>query len=252
MEIPMIRNHSISIFLLLVLGTSTGCAELQRLDLQGILEATTPLDQSTVARGLKEALAVGTRRTTQTLSAAGAFRDNPRLRLKLPGELGSLARMLRNVGFSAQVDALEDSMNRAAEEAAANAVPVFASAISSMSITDAFAILNGAEDSATTYFRERTSAKLSARFSPIAKSAMEEVGFYSIYKELMVRYRQIPFTKPPAIDLEDYVANQTMAALFGELAKQEARIREDPAARSSALLRRVFGATNGSALERGR
>lgn len=242
----MIRRRFFSCFMITVLGSSTGCAELQGLDLSGILEAAAPLDQSTVARGLKEALSVGTRRTTETLSSAGAFANNPGLRLKLPGELGTLARVLRNVGFSAQVDALEDSMNLAAEEAAANAVPVFASAISSMSIGDAFAILNGAENSATTYFQERTSAELSTRFSPIAKSAMQEVGVYSIYKELIARYRQIPFTKPPAIDLEDYVANQTMAALFGELAKEEARIRKDPAARSSALLRRVFGAAKGS------
>ena len=242
----MIRKRSLSFLMFAILGSSTGCAELQDLDLSSILEVAAPLDQSTVARGLKEALSVGTRRTTETLSAAGAFSKNPGLRLKLPGELGTLARVLRGVGFSAQVDALEDSMNLAAEEAAANTVPVFASAISSMSIGDAFAILNGAEDSATTYFRDRTSAQLRDRFSPIAKSAMQQVGFYSIYRELIARYRQIPFMKPPAIDLEDYVADQTITALFGELAREEARIRRDPAARSSALLRRVFGAAQGT------
>jgi len=237
----MTRTRTILFLVLLVLGTSTGCRELQKLDLSGLLETAAPLDQSTVARGLKEALSVGTRRTSETLSQAGAFAKNPGLRLKLPDQLDTLARVLRGVGFSAQVDALEDSMNRAAETAAGEAVPVFASAISSMSIGDAFAILNGPNDAATTYFRRKTSAQLSERFTPIARSAMEKVGLYSVYRELIMRYRQIPFATPPAVDLENYVANETMNGLFDELAKEEARIRQDPAARSSALLRRVFG-----------
>ena len=242
----MIRKRFLGLLMILTLGSVTGCAELQGIDLSSIFAATAPLDQSTVARGLKEALSVGTQRTVHSLSTAGAFSNNSALRLRLPGELGKLASVLRNVGFSAQVDSLENSMNRAAEQAAANAVPVFATAISSMSIADAFAILNGADDSATQYFRERTSAQLKSRFSPIARSAMQEVGFYSIYKDLITRYRQIPFMRPPSIDLEDYVADQTMTALFGEIAKEEARIRQDPAARSSALLRRVFGTSGRS------
>ncbi len=229
----------------MILGSSMGCRALQDLDLSGLLEAAAPLDQSTVARGLKEALSVGARRTTETLSQAGGFADDPRLRLKLPSELGTLSRVLRGVGFSGQVDALEDSMNQAAEQAAGNALPVFASAISSMSIGDAFAILNGADDSTTTFFRQKTSAQLMERFSPIARSAMQEVGFYSAYRELITRYRRIPFAKPPAVDLEDYVADQTVTALFDGLAREEARIRRDPAARSSELLQRVFaGATS--------
>ncbi|HPG24123.1 MAG TPA: DUF4197 domain-containing protein, partial [Myxococcota bacterium] len=174
---------------------------------------------------------------------------NPALRLALPGELGQLAQGLRTLGLSAQVDALEDSMNRAAEEAAARAVPVFATAITRMTIADAFQILNGPEDAATRYFQTQTSAELRRQFEPVAASAMEQVGLYAMYRDLVARYERIPFAKPPAVDLEGYVADQTLAALFGELAKEEARIRQDPAARSTALLRRVFGAsaTGGSA-----
>lgn len=213
------------------------------IDLNQILGAGAPLDGTTVATGLKQALEVGTQRTTATLSRAGAFGDSPVLRLELPGEMGRLAEVLRTVGFSAQVDALEDSMNLAAEQAAAKAVPVFTSAIASMTIADAFEILNGSEDAATRYFQDRTSAELKSRFKPVAATAMQQVGLYDIYQQVIGRYNQIPFTKPPAVDLESYVADQTLAALFGEIAKEEARIRQDPAARSTTLLRRVFGST---------
>lgn len=221
-----------------------GCAELQGMgiDLDSILAAGGgPLDSTTVAAGLKQALEVGTRRTTDSLSSPGAFGADPVLRLRLPGELGRLAEVLRGVGLSAQVDALEDSMNRAAEEAAGQAVPVFASAIAQMTIADAFEILNGPEDAATRYFQARTSETLRTRFEPVATRAMQEVGLYAIYRDLVARYEQIPLMKPPAVDLEAYVADRTLDALFLEIAKEEARIRSDPAARSTALLRRVFG-----------
>jgi hypothetical protein len=220
-----------------------GCAEMQAIgiDLDEILGAGAPLDGATVASGLKQALQVGTERTTETLSQPGAFGDDPILRLRLPGEMGRLAEVLRGVGLGGQVNALEDAMNRAAEQAAANAVPVFTSAISTMTISDAFEILNGPDDAATRYFEDRTSVELRSRFEPVAAAAMEEVGLYGIYRGLVDRYEQIPFTKPPSVDLEGYVADQTLAALFAEIAKEEMRIREDPAARSTALLRRVFG-----------
>jgi hypothetical protein len=230
--------------LLPVLLGPLGCAEFTAADLNEILNtgATGPLDQATVARGLKQALDVGTRRTTSTLSARGGFGANPSLRLRLPGELGTMATGLRTIGFGAQVDALEESMNRAAEEAAARAVPVFASAISSMTVSDAFSILRGADDAATRYFQDRTSSTLRSQFQPIAASAMQKTGLYDTYRQLVAQYETIPFAKPPALNLESYVTDQTLAALFGELAKEEALIRKDPAARSTALLRRVFGA----------
>lgn len=228
--------------IVLLLLASAGCAEMQGFDLNEVLNAGAPLDQATVTRGLKQALDVGTQRTTSTLSARGGFSANPALRLRLPGELGTMAQGLRAVGFGAQVDALEDSMNRAAEEAAGRALPVFTSAIASMTVADAFSILRGADDAATRYFEDRTSASLRQSFEPIAVSAMQETGLYDGYRQLVARYEAIPFTKPPALNLERYVTDQTLAALFTELAKEEALIRKDPAARSTALLRRVFGA----------
>lgn len=237
----MLRVRLVTLLVPLVASLQFGCADLQGFDLGQVMAAGMPLDQATVASGLKQALEIGTQRTTTTLSAPGGFGSDPVLRLSLPGQLGTVAQTLRQVGFSSQVDALEDSMNRAAEQAAAKAVPVFASAISSMTIADAFEILNGPDDAATRYFQERTSDSLRAQFMPVAESAMREVGFYGIYEDVVARYDAIPFTKPPAFDLERYVADQTLGGIFGKLAEEEALIREDPAARTTALLRRVFG-----------
>lgn len=249
----LLRSCLIALASAPLLLSPVGCAEMQAmgLDLSQVLAADAPLDGTTVAQGLKQALEVGTRRTTSTLSRQGAFGDDPILRLRLPGELGRVAQVLRGVGLGAQVDQLEDSMNRAAEQAAAKAVPVFMQAISTMTIADAFEILNGPEDAATRYFQQRTSQELRNQFEPVAALAMQEVGLYSVYQQLLARYEQIPFTKPPAVDLESYVADQTLSALFSELAREEARIREDPAARSTALLRRVFGTPAASSQGKG-
>jgi len=229
-----------------VAGAGSGCAGLEGMDLEGLLLGTGPLDEGTVASGLKQALQVGTERTTSTLSAPGGFSSDPGLRLRLPGELGALAQGLRTIGMGAQVDALEASMNEAAEQAAAQAVPVFASAIASMSIADAFTILDGPEDAATRYFQDRTSDALRARFEPVVSASIAQVGLYGLYAKLVARYEAIPFaTKRPALDLEGYVTDRTLEGLFSRLATEEARIREDPAARTTALLRRVFGAPEG-------
>jgi hypothetical protein len=236
MRVGFLRSASLVCVML-----GMGCADLQGFDLGQILSLGRPLDQPTVARGLKQALDVGTKRTTSRLSSSGGFAENPEVRIGLPGELGRMAAALRKVGLGGQVDAFEDSMNHAAEQAAARAVPIFASAITSMTISDAFEILNGSDDAATSYFKERTSKSLRAEFTPVAASAMKDVGVYRAYRDIVARYDAIPFSKPPAFDLEAFITDQTLSALFSELAVEEARIREDPAARSTALLRRVFG-----------
>lgn len=216
------------------------------MDLEGLLLGTGPLDEGTVATGLEQALRVGTERTTSSLSKPGGFASDPGLRLRLPGELGRLAQALRTIGLGAQVDALEASMNEAAEQAAGQAAPVFASAISSMSIADAFAILNGPEDAATRHFQDRTSEALRARFEPVVRASIAQVGLYGLYADLVARHEAIPFaTGRPSLDLEAYVTDRTLEGLFSRLATEEARIREDPAARTTALLRRVFGAREG-------
>jgi hypothetical protein len=224
-----------------------GCAELgiDASAMEQVLGAaggsSRGLDESTVASGLREALRVGTERSVARTSVAGGFLDDPLLHIALPDELDTLARGLRAVGMGSQVDALEVTMNRAAEQASGEAKAVFWQAVSSMSISDAYAILNGPENAATTYFRQRTEGTLRERFSPVVERAMQEVGLYRSYDALVARYSALSLFQSPTVELNRYVTDETLDGLFTVLAQEERRIRTDPLARSSELLRRVFG-----------
>jgi len=238
---------SSSLLAVLIAAGSLGCAELG-IDpgaMDQILGAaggpSSGLDEGTVASGLKEALRVGTERSVAQTSRAGGFLDDPLLHIVLPDELDTLARGLRAVGMGSQVDALEVSMNRAAEQASGEAKAVFWQAVSSMSISDAYGILNGPDDAATSYFRSRTEGTLRERFSPVVERAMQEVGLYRTYDALVARYSALSLFQSPTVELNRYVTDETLDGLFSVLAQEEQRIRTDPLARSSELLRTVFG-----------
>lgn len=221
------------------------CEEMSGFDLGGLAGMVEgPPSESQVAQGLKQALTVGTDRATSRLSAPGGFADNPKLRLGLPEEVQSLASALRIAGLGGRVDELELKMNEAAEMAAGEAVPVFTSAILSMSIQDAFGILNGGDNAATSYFEARTSGELRSRFSPVVDGAMSQVGVYRSLQDMLVAYRALPFSKPAAPDLSAYITDTALSGLFQTLSEEETRIREDPAARSTQLLRQVFGSVS--------
>ena len=217
---------------------SLSCAGLQ---LSDVFDTQAPLTESTVIDGLKEALRIGTERTSSSLSARGGFSDNLLLRIVYPDELASVTRTLRRIGLDSQVDEFETNMNRAAEQAAGEAIDVFVSAIGRMSVQDAFGILDGADDAATTYFQERTSEELRIRFAPVVNGVMEDVGVYQAYTSIIDAYNTIPLTTPVSFDLEEHILDGTLSGLFSVLADEELRIREDPLARTTALLKRVFG-----------
>jgi len=233
-----LRTHrTVSIALIALM---LGCAEMQNFDL-GSLANSAPLSESTVVSGLKEALEIGTERAASTLSAAGGFSGNSLLRIGLPDEYLQVASLLRSAGFGGAVDELELTMNQAAEKAAGEATPVFASAITSMSVSDAFQILNGPSDAATRYFEGKTSDALRARFTPVVTNAMEQVGVYQALQDVTAMYDRIPFAgKPAATDFTGYVTDGALSGLFSTLADEEKKIRDDPSARSTALLRQVF------------
>ena len=218
-----------------------GCAGVDMKVLEGILDTEAPLNEATVAAGLREALEVATGRSVEQLSSVDGFLGDAMLRIMVPEQFETAASTLRDIGLGGYVDDFETAMNRAAEKASAEARPVFWNEIRSLSIADAFGILNGGERAATDYFRGRTEAELRARFMPIVKEKMEEVGLYRLYGELADRYNAIPFMSTPALDLDDYVASHALDGLFTVLGEQEARIRRDPVARTTELLRRVFG-----------
>lgn len=222
---------------------TTGCGGLRGSGLEGILTGRAPLDERTVAAGLKEALAVGTGRAIETTSARDGYLDSPLLHIPLPQRLQTVANTLRSAGLGRQVDDLEIAMNRAAEEAAGEAWDIFHQAIVSMSIQEAFEILRGPEDAATRYFRSKTEARLEERFTPIVTAKMRAVGLYQVYTELQAYYDSLPFLEKPLINLEAYVTRKALDGLFITLASEEKKIRENPAARTSELLRRVFGSS---------
>jgi hypothetical protein len=210
-------------------------ASLAGLDTRGAL------DDSTIVAGLKEALRVGTDRTVSDTSRENGFLGNDLIRIPVPEELDAMTRGLRAIGLGGQVDELEVAMNRAAERAAAEATPVFVDAIKQMSFSDARAILEGDDHAATDYFQARTSTELDARFRPIVRQGMEEVGLVQLYEGLLGRIGSLPLVPTPGLDLDEYVTGRALDGLFTVLAQEEARIREDPAARSTELLRKVFG-----------
>lgn len=200
------------------------------------------LDEPTVIAGLKEALRIGTENTVLSTSRVDGYLGNRLIRIALPDQLQSTASTLRRIGLGAQVDELETGMNRAAELAAAEARDIFWNAITGMTVSDAFGILRGHDTAATEYFEERTREELRGRFQPIVGEKIGEIGLSRVYERIAGAYNS--YAPPGAerlVDLEDYVTGKALDGLFTVLGQEERRIREDPLARTTDLLRRVFG-----------
>jgi hypothetical protein len=234
------NNLGSALVLCAVIGCANGDAVISE-----ILARTgadrSALSDETIVSGLKEALEVGTRQAVGRTSGLDGFYGNSLIRIGLPDELDSLAKGLRTIGLGSQVDELELSMNRAAERAAGEATQSFWNAIRQMSFADARAILQGSETAATEYFESRTRPELRERFAPIVSEKMDEVGLARLYDGLVARYTALPLTSEPPVDLRSYVTEGALDGLFQVLGEEERKIRSDPAARSTELLRRVFG-----------
>lgn len=221
-----------------------GCASLQNADLGTILGggSTGALDEATVLAGLKDALKVGSDNAVTSTATVDGFLGNALIRIALPEQLDTAASTLRSVGLGSSVDELETAMNRAAEQAAGEARGIFWDAVTALTIGDAFAILNGHDTAATDYFRDRTENQLRARFRPIVSEKTASVGLGRLYGQVTETYANLPLTsKPELVNLDTYVTDETLAGLFTVLAQEEEAIRRDPAARTTELLRRVFG-----------
>lgn len=199
-----------------------------------------PLSAETIAQGLQEALEVGTRNAVRTTSKNGGYLDSTLLHIPMPDQLKKLTSAMRGVGLGGQVDQFETSMNRAAEQAAAKAAPVFLDAIRKMTFADAKKILSGNKTAATDYFRDKTTVDLTTMYKPIVNQTMEKVGAVGLYNSMMQSYLKIPLVKKPQFNLDEYVTGKALKGLFTVVADEEEKIRNNPAARTSALLRKVF------------
>ena len=199
------------------------------------------LSDDTVVSGLKEALHVGSENAVGLTGKPGGYFENEAIKILMPQKLRKLNKVLRKVGFDQQLDAFVLSMNRAAESAAPQAKDVFWGAIKEMSFDDARSILGGGDTAATDYFRANTSDKLTAVFAPIVERSMDEVGVTQNYQQLVKRYETMPFVKAESLDLEAYVVTGALDGLFKVLGDEERKIRKDPAARVTDVLKNVFG-----------
>jgi hypothetical protein len=222
----------------------SGCAALQE-GIGDILESDSgdgELSESVVIDGIKEALRVGTGNTVISTSSVDGYLGNELIRIAIPDQLESVTSTLRSVGLGSYVDELEVGMNRAAELAAAEARDIFWDAIMKMTVADAFGILNGNNTAATSYFQRQTGSELRKRFHPVIEQKMEEIGLSRLYSQIEDTYNSLTFTgTPELVDLDEYVTDKALDGLFTVLVGEEEKIRRDPAARTTELLRKVFG-----------
>ncbi len=200
-----------------------------------------PLTNDEVIRGLKEALNVGTNNSTASASATDGFYKNSLITIPFPPEAEKIKNTVVNLGMQKQVDEFVMTMNRAAEEASKEAAPVFLDAIKGMSISDGFKILKGADNAATSYLQDKTSNDLTVKFTPIIKKAIDKVEVTKYWNPLITAYDKIPGVQKQNPDLEKYITAKALAGLFTLVAGEEKKIRTNPAAQVTALLKRVFG-----------
>jgi hypothetical protein len=199
------------------------------------------LSTDDIAAGLKEALNVGVRNGTAQLSAADGFFKNAAFKILMPPEALKAEKTLRDMGFSKQVDDAILSMNRAAEDAAKSAAPIFVSAIKQMTIQDAAGILKGGDSAATMYLKQKTALPLTNAFSPIIKESLSKVDATKYWNSVFSTYNKVPFVKKVNTDLNAYVTEKALAGIFYQVALEEQKIRKNPAAQTTDLLKKVFG-----------
>jgi len=204
--------------------------------------AVSGLSQTEITAGLKEALNVGIERATSLLGQDGGFLNDAAVRIPMPDRLQTLERGLRAAGQDAIADEFVATMNHAAERAVPETTAIFVETIRTMSVADARDVLNGPDDAATRYFREHNQERLSAAILPIVQDSTQKTGVTSAYKRLVGGLGFLnQFGNQDSLDLDSYVTRKTLDGLFVKLADEERLIRENPVARSTDLLKKVFG-----------
>lgn len=217
----------------------TGCDVLQQV--QSGMTSSSALTESEIIGGLKQALEVGTGNAVNVLSATDGFFKDPIVKIPFPPDAVRASDKLRELGMGKLVDDFVLTLNRGAEKASKEAGPIFVDAIKAMTFADAKGILQGPENAATQYFREKTSQPLYDKFSPVIKTTLDNVNATKYWSDITTTYNKIPFVQKVETDLVRYATNKALDGLFVKLAGEEKKIRENPAARVTDLLRKVFG-----------
>ena len=192
---------------------------------------------------LKQALTIGTQNSTSKLSAVDGFFANAAIKILMPPEAQNVEKTLRRFGLGSLVDKTVLSLNRAAEDAAKSATPIFVNAIKQMTISDAIGILKGGDFAATNYFKQKTTAALTQAFSPVISKSLNKVDATKYWSDVFTAYNRFS-TKPVETDLTAYVTQKAIDGIFYQVGLEEQKIRKDPAARVTDLLKQVFGNQN--------
>ncbi|MBU0469285.1 MAG: DUF4197 domain-containing protein [Candidatus Omnitrophica bacterium] len=201
----------------------------------------TTLNETEISEGFKEALKIGIENAVKSASKPGGYLDNEAIKITMPQSLQFLDKSLRKIGFGDKIDDFVLSMNSAAELASASAQNIFTSAILDMSFDDAKMLLQGQDTAVTDYFKDKTYSKLADAFRPTVDTALEKYDVTNKYNELISKYQSIPFvSKVSMLSPDEYVINKTLDGLFYVLGQEEAKIRQDPAARVTDILEKVF------------
>ena len=191
--------------------------------------------------GVKEALNNGINSAVSFLNKPDAFFKSELYKVLLPPDAKKMEKTLQDIGMGKKADDAIEAINRGAEDAVGYATPIFVDAIKQMTVTDALKLVTGGKNSITEFFREKTSAKLKTAFMPVIDKSLEKTNATKYYGDAVNRYNKVPFAKKMNPDLSDYVAERTLFALFDRIGVEEANIRTNPAARTSDLLKKVFG-----------
>jgi hypothetical protein len=228
-----------TLFFSLCALTACTSADVNRF-LQGATQAT--LTNEDVGNGLRDALVKGISVGADLASQENGFYGNELIRILLPEDLRRLESTMRQFGLGSEVDRVLLTINRGAERAAQEAKPIFINAIRQITIQDAFSILRGDQDAATQFLKRTTSEQLIELFQPRIQESLDQVGATRHYTDLVSAYNAIPTTRKIDPDLNAYVTARAIDGLFTLIAEEEVKIRENPAERTTAIMRRVFAA----------
>lgn len=196
---------------------------------------------SEINSGIKQALQVSIEGAVKQVSAVNGYFDNPLIKIVFPPNAAKVEKTLRDIGLGSLCDKLELSLNRAAEDAAKQATPIFLNALKQMTLGDATNILTGSDTAATAYFERTTTSQLTAQFSPVISKSLNQANATKYWSDVTTQYNKIPFVKPVNTDLTAYVTQQAINGLFVVMGQKEKQIRENLGARTTPLLQKVFG-----------
>lgn len=232
----------LGLFLLLGFSGCTASQVQQAMDgVNGAMNTGRPLTQTEVASGLKQALSQGINKGASQAAQPDGFYKNSLIRIPFPQDVQRVENTLRQLGMGAEVDKFILTLNRGAEDAARSAAPIFLNAIKQLTFNDVWNILRGEKDAATQFLKRTTTSQLTSAFRPVMKQSLDKVNATKYYTEIVSRYNKIPLVQKVNPDLEAYATQKAIDGLFILVAQEEANIRENPIARTTELLRRVFG-----------